>query len=176
MDQTTNDIVQELAWDAAGGRLSFKGVRYLLIRPETLVDFQKALERTLGERAGELLFQGGFTGGSLSARKYKEHFGYSDEETVAFMCRMGGQIGWGHFALEELDASAGRLVVRVEGSPFAEAYGPADHGVCHLIRGVLAGLAAAIFDAEVAATEVACAAQGAPLCRFTVVKRAQEGA
>ena len=36
---------------------------------------------------------------------------------------MGGEIGWGRFALERL--AGDELVVTVEGSPFAEAYGPA---------------------------------------------------
>jgi predicted hydrocarbon binding protein len=163
-----NEILQGLAWDAERGRLTFKDVRYLLIRPETLIDFQKAVEAELGERAAEMIYAGGYTGGSLSSRRYKEVFGYSDEEIVNFMCRMGGQIGWGRFELRELDPNAGRLVVRVHDSPFAEAYGSADHGVCHFIRGVLAGLGAGIFDAQVEAVEGQCAARGDPHCEFVV--------
>lgn len=164
----TNEIVANLEWDPAEGRLSFKEVRYLLIRPETLVDFQKAAEAALGEQAGQLVYEGGFTGGALSSRRYKAEFGYSDEEIVDFMCTMGGQIGWGHFELIELDADAGRLVVRVEDSPFAEAYGEADTGVCHFIRGVMGGMGAGLFDAEVEAMETACGAMGDPACRFRV--------
>ena len=163
-----NEILQGLEWDAEWGRLTFKEVRYLLIRPETLIDFQKAVEAELGERTGELIYAGGYTGGSLSSRRYKEVFGYSDEEIVNFMCRMGGQIGWGRFEVEALDPTAGRLVVRVYDSPFAEAYGPSDHGVCHFIRGVMAGLAAGIFGADVRAVETECAARGDPHCRFAV--------
>lgn len=163
-----NEILQGLEWDSEGGRLTFNEVRYLLIRPETLVDCQKAVEAEMGRRAGELIFAGGFTGGSLSSRRYKEVFGYSDEEIVGFMCGMGGQIGWGRFELVELDAGAGRLVVQVHNSPFAEAYGTADHGVCHFIRGVMAGLGAGIFDAEVEAVETRCAAKGDAHCRFDV--------
>lgn len=163
-----NDILQGLEWDPDSGRLTFNQVRYLLIRPETLVDFQKAVEAELGEQAGDLIYAGGFTGGSLSSRRYKEVFGYSDEEIVGFMCRMGGQIGWGRFELVELDPDAGRLVVQVWDSPFAEAYGAADHGVCHFIRGVMAGLGAGIFDAEVEAIETRCTARDDPGCRFDI--------
>lgn len=163
-----NEILRGLEWDAGRGRLTFNEVRYLLIRPETLADFQKAVEAELGERAGELIFAGGFTGGSLSSRRYKDVFGYSDEEIVGFMCGMGGQIGWGHFELVELNPEAGRLVVQVRDSPFAEAYGPADQGVCHFIRGVLAGLGAGIFDAEVEAVETHCTAQGDSSCQFNI--------
>lgn len=165
-----NDVLQGLEWDADRGRLTFNQVRYLLIRPETLIGFQKAAEAELGERAGALLYAGGFTGGSLSSYRYKEVFGYSDREIVTFMCRMGGQIGWGRFELLELNLTTGSLIVQVHGSPFAEAYGTADHGVCHFIRGVLAGLGTTIFGAEVKATETHCAAMGDPHCQFTVVR------
>lgn len=163
-----NEILQGLMWEAEEGRLTFKGVRYLLIRPETLVDFQKAVEAELGERTGDLIYAGGYTGGTLSSRRYKEVFGYSDEEIVDFMCRMGGQIGWGRFEVEELAPADGRLVVRVYGSPFAEAYGSATQGVCHFIRGVMAGLGAGIFEAEVRAAETHCTARGDAYCRFVV--------
>lgn len=166
-----NEILQGLEWEPDGGRLTFNQVRYLLIRPETLVDFQKAAEAELGEQAGALIYAGGFTGGSLSSRRYKEVFGYSDEEIVGFMCRMGGQIGWGHFELVELDPAAGRLVVQVQDSPFAGAYGSAERGVCHFIRGVLAGLGAGIFNADVDAVESHCTARGDTSCLFTIQVR-----
>jgi len=165
-----NTILQGLTFDAAAGRLAFKDVRYLLIRPETLAAFQKAVEAELGERAGELLYQGGFTGGSLSARRYREVFGYSDREIVEFMCRMGGEIGWGRFELKTLNASRGELVVEVLRSPFAEAYGPATVGVCHLIRGVLGGLAEGVFGMSVRAEEVQCLAKGDAVCKFVIMR------
>lgn len=164
----SNEVLQELEWDADGGRLTFNQVRYLLIRPETLVDFQKAVEAELGERAGELIYAGGFTGGSLSSRRYRDVFGYSDDEIVDFMCRMGGQIGWGHFEIVELDSADGRLIVEVHASPFAEVYSSADQGVCHFIRGVLAGVGAGIFGAEVEAVETHCAAKGDSSCQFII--------
>lgn len=163
-----NSVLQGLTFDADAGRLAFKDVRYLLIRPETIVGFQKAVERELGERAGELLYQGGFTGGSLSARRYREVFGYSDREIVEFMCRMGCEIGWGSFELRTLEAAHGELVIEVTQSPFAEAYGQAATGVCHLIRGVLGGLAEGVFGKPVRAEEVLCLAQGDRVCRFVV--------
>jgi predicted hydrocarbon binding protein len=172
-----NAILSELTYQANEGALHFKGVRYLLIRPETLASIQAALETEIGiERAGEILYAGGFTGGRLSGRKYKESFGLSDREAVEFMCRMGGEIGWGHFRLVELDAQAQRLVVEVESSPFAEAYhlsstvgqrSPA--GICHLIRGVLGGLGEGIFGVPVHARETQCLANRSPYCQFEII-------
>ena len=54
-------------------------------------------------------------------------------------------------------------------APFAEAYGDrAALGVCHLIRGVLGGLMAGTFGAEVRARESLCLACGDACCRFEV--------
>lgn len=165
-----NTIISQLAYEDKEGSLRFKGVRYLLIRPETLASVQMALENEVGrERAGEILAAGGITGGRLSGRKYKQAFGLEDRQAIEYMCQMGGEIGWGRFRFVELDQQAPRLVVEVDHSPFAEFSGRrASQGVCHLIRGVLAGLANAIFGEEVEARETRCLACGDACCRFEV--------
>ncbi|HBY97170.1 MAG: hypothetical protein M5U01_04955 [Ardenticatenaceae bacterium] len=171
----TNEILQGLVWDADGGRLTYNGVRYLLIRPEVMASIQNSIDDALGDRVAAVFYKAGVTGGTLSSRRFKEVFGYSDEEIVTFMCHMGGQIGWGRFELVELDPGAGRLIVQVYGSPYAEAYGAAEHGVCYLIRGVMAGLGAGIFDSAVDAIETDCQAKGDSCCRFVVTRREVAG-
>jgi V4R domain len=117
------------------GRLVLGGARYLLIRPETLVGLQKAVEGALGERAAACIAAGGRAGGAKAAS-----------------------------SLERLTAT--ELAVSVRGSAVAEAYGPSTAPVCHLIRGVLESLAAATFGRPSTVVETACAAMGAPACRF----------
>jgi predicted hydrocarbon binding protein len=163
-----NSILDNLEYDEENGVLAFKGVRYMLIRPDTVVDFQKAVEAALGDEVAEKMMAGGYTGGSRSSQRYKEVFNYSDEEIVAFMCNMGREIGWGDFEVEKLDGDGRELVVLVKNSAFAEAYGSADQGVCHMIRGVLAGLGAGIFGAEVSSEETHCRAKGDEFCRFVI--------
>jgi len=167
---TDNSVLSELSYSAERGALEFKGVRYLLIRPETLSSMQQAAEGVPGApKAADLLFAGGFTGGKLSGQRYKQTLGLTDAEAVEFMCRMGGEIGWGRFRLVELDESGRRLVVEVEHSPFAGGYDePTQAGVCHLTRGVLSGLAAGLFGVDVTSNEPLCLAKGDPLCRFEI--------
>jgi predicted hydrocarbon binding protein len=167
---TDNSILSELSYSAERGALEFKGVRYLLIRPETLSSMQQAAEGELGaQKAADLLFAGGFTGGKLSGERYKQSLGLTDAEAVEFMCRMGGEIGWGQFRLVELDESEGRLVVEVEHSPFAGGYDePSRSGVCHMTRGVLSGLATGLFEVDVVSDETLCLAKGDALCRFEI--------
>ncbi len=164
----TNSILTDLHFDDARGALLYNDVRYLLIRPETLIAFQKAAEEKLGAGADELLYAGGFTGGTLSAKKYREVFGLTDAQSVEFMAKMGTEIGWGKFTVSSFDTEKRELVLTVESSPFAAAYGKAERGVCHLIRGVFAGLASGIFACEVESYEEECLAMGHARCRFVI--------
>lgn len=166
-----NSILDELEWDSNRGALTFKGVRYLLIRPETLVGYQKELEAELGlEAAARILFEGGRIGGRASGLKYKDAFGLGDREAVEYMCKMGGEIGWGHFQLRKWAPEGGYFEVQVVASPFAEAYGgQAESGVCHFTRGVLSGLGEGLFGTQTRGREVECLGQGDQACSFEVV-------
>ncbi|MGH7303667.1 MAG: V4R domain-containing protein, partial [Candidatus Rokuibacteriota bacterium] len=86
------------------------------------------------------------------------------DERVGRLLRIGGEIGWGEFALERLTAT--ELAVSVRHSPVAESYGPSTVPVCHLIRGVLESLATAAFGRPSTVVETACVAAGAKVCRF----------
>jgi predicted hydrocarbon binding protein len=166
-----NQILDELVYDQSSGSLLYKGVRYLLIRPETIADFQKALVDNCGKAAGDNLFEGGYTGGRLSAQKYQALHNFSDTEIIDFMMNMGNQIGWGHFSLVRYDPALKHLSVEVKESPFAQAYGPSSQSVCHLIRGVLAGMASVLFGADCPAEEIECRARGHESCRFVIEGR-----
>jgi predicted hydrocarbon binding protein len=142
------------------GALALGGARYLLIRPETLVGLQKAVEGALGERAAACIAAGGRAGGAKATAALDG----TAEERVRRLLRIGGEIGWGEFALERLTAT--ELAVSVRRSAVAEAYGPSAAPVCHLIRGVLESLAAATFGRPSTVVETACVAMGAVACRF----------
>ena len=81
---------------------------------------------------------------------------------------MGAQIGWGHFSLERHDPKLKILQVAVAHSPFAESYGKSSQGVCHLIRGVLAGMAATLFGKDCTSHEIECLARGDERCLFVI--------
>jgi len=165
----THEILKGLTFVKEKGGLFYKDVRYLLIRPETLMVFQKGMEEEIGERASQILFRSGFEGGSLSSKRYREVFGLSDEEIIHFMLEMGTQIGWGRFELERFDPIEKHIDTKVFDSPFAEAYRSSASPVCHLIRGVLAGMASIVFGRELEGREVLCLAKGDRYCRFEIM-------
>jgi predicted hydrocarbon binding protein len=161
-----NSILDELTYDHYSGALRFEDTRYLLIRPETVVGFQKVIEETDKQLVKEVFFRGGFKGGYLSAENYKEKFHFNNKQIIKFMMKMGTEIGWGHFTLQAFDSQRKRLRTIVHKSPFAEAYGESDDSVCHVIRGVLSGLASFLFNKKCTCAEIQCLAQGHEHCVF----------
>src|SRR5207249_833351 len=92
---------------------------YVLIRPETLVALQKAVEAALGARAADCLVAGGLAGGA----KATASLDLPKDERVRRLLEAGREIGWGDFALERLTPT--ELIVSVGDSPFARVYGRA---------------------------------------------------
>jgi predicted hydrocarbon binding protein len=133
---------------------------YILIRPETLVGVQKAVEAALGPAAAECVAAGGRAGGGRATAA----LGGDAHARVARLLAQGRDVGWGDFTLERFTQTS--LSVTVTGSPFARAYGGASAPVCHLTRGVLDALAASVLDLPVTVRETACVAMGASQCRF----------
>lgn len=161
-----NEILHGLEYFPRAGVLSFKGVRYMIIRPETLMGIQKAAEKALGHKADGIFYSAGFTGGYLSSKKYRDVFGLKPAGVARFMARMGGQIGWGKLSIEKLDLANRSLTATAQNSPFAAAYGRSRRPVCHILRGIFGGLGEVIFGTPVKVIETQCAAKGDKLCRF----------
>src|SRR5262249_6424190 len=93
-----------LGADGRGG-LTLGGARYLLIRPETLVGLQKAVEGALGERAAACIAAGGRAGGARATASLAG----TAEERVARLLRIGGEIGWGGVAPGQATAAQPRV-------------------------------------------------------------------
>ena len=149
------------------GRIELRGIRYLLIRPETLASLHKSLVNEVGtEKAREIMMSGGYSGGRASAEKFTKELGLSGREIVEFMCDMGSFLGWGRM---DGEVSESEIKVRIYSSPFAESYGKAEKGVCHLIEGVFKGIGDIIFGNAIS-EEVKCIAKGDEYCEIRVWK------
>ncbi len=152
------DLRDLLELDPQSGRVCLAGHRYLLVRPETLAPVVASGDA----RVVALLVAGGRTGGVLAARAVQAA-GLSGRDAAEAVLASGGAIGWGRFGISWTEGGA---EVLLRHSPFAEAAQPATGPVCHLVRGVLAGVWEQVFGEPAACAEVACAAHGAPECSF----------
>ena len=164
-----NEFISALEFDEHNGALTFKGVRYFILRPETVMGMFKSLVDALGwEKGGEIFYKGGFEGGGASSTRFQEVFDFAPHGAAEYMCDMAAEIGWGRFKLEAFDAEKKIVQVTVKGSPFAEQWLSAGKPVCHFIRGIIGGMANALTDASSTAEEIACIAKGDDVCRFVV--------
>lgn len=150
-------VVRELKDE--GGRLTWRGIRYMLVRPETMVGVQRAAKNDEAAAAG------GFEGGKRTSARLAETM--KGRMVLDAMADMGADLGWGTFKVDRFDTSG--FDVHVDASAFAEAFGKADAPVCHFIRGVLAGIGTTLMGAATA-RETECVSAGGKTCRFEVRK------
>lgn len=159
---TVPSFRDRLAWDAAAGAILDESRRYMMIRPEALMGIFSRLDEAPRLEALASLGDSVFVQGSDSARAYQRHGG-TGASLAALVAETAPQLGWG---LWTVDLSADLLAFEVRNSPFAAGFGPATHPVCHAITGMTRAVATLVFGRHAEAREVACAAMGAPACRF----------
>ncbi len=155
---------ERLEWDREAGELRDGEVRYLMLRPDTLMGAFALLAPEARAQALTALARSTAEHGAKSARRYQNLGAADAERLVAVIEETAPQLGWGVWRLERAGGDAFELEVR--NSPFAAGYGASDRPVCAPIAGMFAAVTGLIAGAETAAEEVACAATGAPACRF----------
>jgi len=163
---TRNPVLENLSFVAASGALDYNGIRYLLIRPETIMEIQKVIEERFGANAAhEIFYQSGFRGTSLTAEKLLKA-GLSPDECLHAMFEMGSHLGWGNFRLLETGQKTDEIEVTISASPFAEAYGEANRPVCAILSGALAGIFSKLKGKDYRCIEIGCVALDHDQCRF----------
>ena len=166
---SNSNLLNSFVCSGDTGDIQFNGVRYMLIRPETICALQKSVEEKLGDASADIFFNSGLTGGKMSTVRYMQLFGLSKKEAAQYMCDMGGQIGWGKFILEEFNVPAEKISIKVLNSAFAAYYGGSEKPVCHFIRGIVAGIALGVFEQPAEVVETLCLSKKDAFCRFETV-------
>ena len=163
-----HQILESLFFDAEEGKLDLQGLRYLLMRPTLLSEIQRSLEMELPEEVATILSNAAQTEGLAFAGRLKDVFSYPADQVLSSLAFMMGESGWGAISVQMLNLEREELVLKVQGSPFAEEYGPSVRPVCHLLLGLFRGAGMVVFDRDVIGEEVQCAAKGNPACLFVV--------
>ena len=163
-----NQLLDSLEYDPERGSLALQSARYVLMPPTLLMEIQKNLESEHGREAAAFFIEAGVGEGAALAGRFRDVFGYPPEQVLSSVAFMLSESGWGTFTVEMMNLEGRELVFKVVESPFAEVYGPSIQPVCHIVQGLLQGVALALFDAETTGMEVQCAAKGDTCCRFVV--------
>jgi predicted hydrocarbon binding protein len=155
-----------LVFDTAAGEIRDAARRYILLRPEGLMNIFRTLPPDARRVALQAFEDGVYRQGSDSARAYRAAGGGDVRALLATIERTAPQLGWGRWSFT---VEPRRLRLTVDNSPFAHAHGPSDEPVCRAIGGMLRGLAEMWFDEPAAARETTCAAAGQARCTFEAV-------
>jgi predicted hydrocarbon binding protein len=154
---------ERLTWDLETGEVRDGEVRYLLIRPDTLMGMFALLPPAARAEALEAFRRSTAEHGRKSAARYQTMGADDAERLIATIEATAPQIGWGRWRIaREADA----LTLEVANSPFVAGSGPSEAPVCAPISGMFAAVSNLIAGAELRAEETACAAAGASHCRF----------
>lgn len=154
-----------LEFDPQRGEYRDGGIRYMMIRPDALMGMIAELPEAMRPHAMEGFVRSIRRVGGHSARTYQDA---GTDDLLRTIEETAPQLGWGIWSLTR---TAEGLALTVENSPFAAGAGHSPHPVCAPIRGMLTAIGEMTMG-DVSVTETACAATGAPCCRFTVSRAA----
>jgi len=143
--------------------------RYLI---ETYID----LRERLGDAANVIFYHLGFQYGYHATKELSERLGikpgmlYSVRELGEIFCRIARVYGWGFFEIDYVEETRGGIKVFNSWTArvYRELKGLAKGPVCHMVRGIIAGVATAITGKQCKASEILCTAKGDPFCYFEV--------
>lgn len=162
---------ERLAWIPERGELRDGEARYVLIRHDSLMGMFRNLSEPARSAALEALASSVAAHGARSAERYRRAGGGGDA-LLATIQATAPQVGWGVWRLERTGAE---LRLEVTNSPFAAGHGPSSAPVCAPIAGMLQAVASLVLGAPSQAREEACAAAGAPACRFRAAPSGEPG-
>jgi len=152
--------------DPVKGEIVDIGVRYLMLRPDVLMGVAHELPLREAALFLQALENSAFRKAQASFRQYRARGSSTPEQLLAKSFDVAAHLGWGVWALGVFkDASTG---VEVRNSPFAAGFGASTTPVCSAITGVLRAMLMVAHGVAIDVREVACAAQGAPVCQFVL--------
>lgn len=162
-DAADDGLRARLRWSAPDGAIHDGPRRYLMIRPDVLMGVLRRLPVDERARAVEAFADSVAEHGVDSIRAYFRQVGEDPSALLASTVRAAADLGWGAWRFE---TGSGRLALAVDGSPFAQGFGPSDEPVCAPIRGMLRAVAGVGAGVGADVREVRCVACGAPRCEF----------
>ncbi len=167
MTKPADDFKSRLTLDEKAGLWMDQTRRYMFIRPDALMGMFRRLPERERLMAFEAIAQSITQQGGDSARAYQAMGGTGDG-LLHVIAQTAPQLGWGHWQFSRDDQA---IHLTVTDSPFAAGYGSSDQPVCYPIIGMLTAVGEMVLGGAVTATETACAAMGAPACRFEIVRQ-----
>ena len=154
-----------------GGTITLGGgkVKYLLLPKSIFGAIYKGLDKVLGPGASATLYIIGREFGEEFAEEMRAHLnaGSHSHDMVGVskvIADMFMKLGFGK--IEVVEASDKHIVIRAYETPTTDIIKHADKPVCHIERGILAGVLSVILGKHVRTKETSCRATGSKYCEF----------
>jgi uncharacterized protein len=155
-----------LAW-RDDGSIRDADIRYLLIRPDSLMGAFRHLDRDARVAALDAFARSLTEHGAKSIMARMRRSGLTPEQLYDDLAASSGsELGWGVWVYRR--PAPDRIEVDVANSPFAHGFGPADHPVCAPITGMLTAIGLLVLGRPVRVAEATCAAMAGATCRFVI--------
>ncbi len=156
------------------GRIELLGFRMVMLPAYTLTKFIEELYKVHGDEAFDIVKRVGKHHGRYATDVLGREHEIPPRRFIHETLDSSGILGLGKLEAEIMNFDEGKMVFRIEGSPFPEQFrqsnilsdveGPVDH----LQLGMLIGIASDLFDTPVTARETKCEFLGHTHCKLAV--------
>lgn len=168
----------EIDVDEVTGIWTTDGFPMVYVPRHFLVNLHKASEKAMGRTPFQTVTQeASMRSAYVWCEREAAARGYSGAEVFAHYLERLSARGWGQFGIERMDESAGTATVTVANSIYVlEARDRSEQTACYAFNGFFAGGFQYVLDRTgetriAECRETACAAAGAPSCRFEITSR-----
>lgn len=164
------------------GYIELLGFRMAMLPTHTLTKLIEELYEVHGEEAFDIMFRVGKHHGHYATNVLGKRHDIPRRQFVSETLESAGILGLGQFESDVLNFDEGKLVFRIEDSPFPEKFRDSDvlsdidHPVDHLQRGMFHAIAEDMFDAQVISREPECEFLGSSHCKLIAQTTAEEPA
>ncbi len=176
IEEVFQSLKDKLEVDEAGRLLLVSDVMrvpMILTTRDHLTQIQKSGESMLGkERMAEVMYQSSYSGGYDFATAIASMSDLSGEQILDEYLRIASVRGWGRFNKIGADVERGEFIIQIESS-IAEEFMPGEGKVCHIWRGLFAGVVQAVLESlektgTLRSEETMCLTDGDSLCEIRV--------
>lgn len=159
------------------GELDLLDFRMAMLPVFTWTKLIENLYELHGEEVFEILLDVGKAHGQYAIDEIGKKHDIPRKQFLDQALYTADTLGLGRFSLEKLNFDEGKIVFRIENSPFKEAFNESDvlsdldRPVDDLQRGMFHAVSEAVLESDVESEEVSCIFQGDSHCRFVIRRK-----
>ena len=143
------------------------GTRVMALGSHGWATIEKELETTFITGAAVILQRVGYSYGRSVGRAAKRE-GLDPEKAFEAMQSLARESGWGGFSLNSGDLNSGTAGITVKDCFFCLHARESTEPVCHVLVGLVGGMADEILDVSHRASEQKCIAKGDSVCEILI--------